>query len=139
METFLIDLEPIFSVLIGILATILSVVGGFLIAWLQKRIGVENQQIDQFVREYLNTALERAVDYASVQLRESGTVSIETNSAFVKMAADYVLQHVPDAVAYFGISEVQLKELVIARLRELFPETVSVVPVSEGTVIPGGG
>ena len=117
METSIIDLSPVLSILLQCLGGVVLAVGSWALYKVQQKFGLENEDK---LREVVMGAIERGVTYgkhkAEEELKDSDWAKIETKNAMIGHAASYVLGKVPDAVKKFGLSEEQIKDLVLAKL-----------------------
>lgn len=110
-----IDLSPILGVGIDLLAVVLMALGGWALAKLGRKFGLE---ADDQVRVYLNEALERGVGWAKEQARKRAEdfARIEVRNQAVAEVANYVIERVPSAVKHFGLDRARVESLIEARL-----------------------
>lgn len=117
METAIIDLGPIISVLIDALQGLLLGLGSWAVFKVSQTFGLEN---DEKIRGYLMAAVENAIAFGEKKAREGVKKAdwgkIETENAMIAHAASYIMTKVPDAVKKFGLTEEDVKELVAAKL-----------------------
>lgn len=110
-------MNALLDAVLQILAAGVLALGGYAIqrfaSWLKLRE-------DSEVRAYLNVALERAVDLALAEVRSSMAPRVlpmgPVSDATVEKAVEYARDRVPDALARFRISEVDLADMLRARL-----------------------
>jgi hypothetical protein len=84
--------------------------------YLAKRLKLGNEAS---IRAYLDRGVEAAVDYDMSQaghLSADGKLTVDAKNAVIKAGADYVLAHVPDAVAHFGLDQATVERKVEAKL-----------------------
>jgi len=117
METSVIDLSPVLTILLQCLGGVVLAVGSWALYKVQQKFGLENEDK---IREVVMGAIERGVTYgkhkAEEELKDADWAKVETKNALVAHAASYVLTKVPDAVKKFKLSEDQVKELVLTKL-----------------------
>lgn len=111
-----IDFGPILvDAVIPALSAVLLALGSVAIRWLSKRLKLA---ADAEVRRYLEAALEHGVSYGAAKATElaqdGGKVAVR--NAAVARAAQYVLDHVPDALRHFDITPERLEQMIEARL-----------------------
>tara|TARA_R110002020_G_scaffold185004_3_gene382488 strand:+ start:3939 stop:4466 length:528 start_codon:yes stop_codon:yes gene_type:complete len=116
-----VDLGPLASATIEIVAPIAITALSGLLTWVLARIGKSTGlQIDAGHRAALDQALRKAVTYAVGRLdeRAKGGIPIAVRSEAIEIATDYALQSVPGALKYFGVGTDRLKAMVEARLSD---------------------
>lgn len=117
METALIDLGPLLTVLLQALGGVVLAVAGWAVWKVQQKFGLENEEK---LRNTVMEVVERGVTYgknkANEELNDADWTKIETKNALVGHAANYVLTKVPDAVKKFKLTEDEVKDLVLAKL-----------------------
>lgn len=119
-----VDLTEILTALGSLAITVLLVLASFAVrafnAYLRHRTGLE---LDAETRRYLDAALNRAATYARLAvadiIRDRGP-GIDVRSTLLAVAANYAIDAVPDALARFGIDDARLKQMIEARLIDLF-------------------
>lgn len=123
--TTLVDLGPVLQAAISFVATVVLAVGGFALhklnVWLSAKTGHQNLINEDQVRGYLQTALDNAAHYAVAKVGSADWAHVDTKNALIAAAANYALEHVPDALSYFKVDEAGLAALIEARLAKLFP------------------
>lgn len=104
-----------FGPLLDQLWPLLGVALTALASWVAARAaGYFKLQSADIVRDTLNQAMQRGLDYARVKVGPGPTLGVE--SRVVAVAAQYVIDHTPDALRYFKVDEQSLKEKLLARL-----------------------
>ncbi len=112
----MIDLSPLTSVGIEILAAVLLALGSYGVYRLNKWLGLK---ADSEVRTYLDMALYRAVEYGKGQANaKAGKMTVKTSNEVVTAAVTYAVAAVPDALERFGITPEKLADMIRARLPE---------------------
>ena len=117
METLVIDLSPILTILLQSLAGAVMAVAGWALHKVQQKFSLENEGK---IREVVMAAVARGITYgknkAQEELNNADWAKIETKNAMVAHASNYVLSKVPDAVKKFKLTEDQVRDLVLAKL-----------------------
>ena len=110
-----IDLTPILNLGIDALAVVLVALGGWVLARLGRKFGLE---ADDQVRVYLGEALAGGVGWAKEQAkrRSEDIAHVEVRDRAVAEAGNYVIARVPDAVRHFGLNQTKVEALIAARL-----------------------
>lgn len=115
----------------GIAGTIVAGIGAAVL-WLARAavaaaVGYIQQttklELDEHTRDYLDRALQRAVDYAETKVGQSvgpAASEVDLHNATVAHAVNYVVDRVPDALAHFGITTEGLTAMVEARMMTVF-------------------
>lgn len=122
-QTFPIEFQDALTGIVSTVFTIVSVV----IVWLGNRFfslieKKTNFEIEDNFRTYLYEALDRGIVYGrNLAFEKAGNLTpLETDRELIALAANYVLDKVPDALEYFGLTdEAKVKDLIIARLEKL--------------------
>lgn len=126
------DLRPLWGYGVDLVITLASVMG----AWVIRRLTVWlNLHEDSRVRQYLDDALARALQYAvEVLLRRGEDLAVVTvRDELVAVAASYAASAVPDALRRFGVDGPALERLLRARLPEIVPHPAQ--PLVPGTLL----
>lgn len=121
MEGNIVDLGPVLGYLIQIIAAALVVVA----MWAVKRLGGKlGLDIDARQREVIYTAIEGAVGWGAMQARLKGEnlAKVNVKNELIHVAADYLVQRVPDAIRHFKLSPADVEQLVASRLEVELPE-----------------
>lgn len=127
-----VDLRPLWGYGVELAVTVAGVLGGWVIrrltAWL-------NLHEDSRVRQYLDEALARALQYAmEVLLRRGENLAVVTvRDELVAIAASYAASAVPDALRRFNVDNQALERLLRARLPEIVPHPAQ--PLVPGTIL----
>lgn len=103
-EGDVLDLRPLLTeTVIPLLATVLLSLGIAAIAWIKRRLGIEDNRA---LGEILDKAAVRAVQFAENTLRgglsEAGWTRLEIKNEILRTAARYVEQQVPDTLKQLG-------------------------------------
>jgi hypothetical protein len=107
---------------------------GVLLLWVVQRFGGSiGQQNADVVRGYLNDAMQYALGFAHSKLGP-GAISVDVKSPFIAEAVQFVLDHVPDAVKFFGLDQQSLAKLLAARLQVNLNATGTPTPATTSTL-----
>ncbi len=132
-----IDLSPLVSVAIQVLAGLLLACGSAAIAYLAKRLKLANEDS---LRAYLGQAVQMGVHYAVSQqnaLDAAGKLNVTVKQPVIAAAAAYAISQVPDAVRKLGLDEDSVQRMAEARLSALLQ--VSAQPVLIPPAAGGAG
>ena len=135
-----VDLRPVLSELLLAAFTILS--GGgvwvlrFVLLFLKSKTGVNVMEQEKFLREYLEAGMTRGLKFAQQELDDADWTKVEVKNQMLAMAATYVMTSVPDALSYFKLDEVGLRDRLAARLTDLTPAATTVVNVAAAPAAP---
>ncbi len=115
--------EGIYNVLQPYLLALVSVIATAIVGWLAELLRRKfNLDIDAAHREALQTALTNG---AGLLLGKIGAAAagrtLDFKSAALAEAVNYVLQAVPDAIRYFGITPEAVAEKLQAKLPQVSP------------------
>lgn len=111
----MIDLAPLASVGLELVAAVLMAVGSYGVYRLNRWIGLKE---DSEVRAYLDGALHQAVEYGLDRAAPvAGKLTVKTKNEVVASAASYAAAAVPDALARFQITPERLADMIRARLK----------------------
>lgn len=124
------QLGPILTVLVAALITFL---GTQLSVWLGRKFKLDGLKVDEMFRKYLQDAAFAGINYALTKIEKSKYTEIEVKNKIVQIAANYVLDRVPDAVKRFGLDSEALKKYLEARVG---PFDVTKVAKSEPDTVP---
>ncbi len=102
-----------------------AAVAFFVVKYLLAKIGASGILKDDVIRKYLTEGFEMAVHYAVSKVATADWTKIDTKNAAIAQAAAYVLDHFPDALAYFGYDTTKLQSVIEARLSALYPDLVA--------------
>lgn len=120
--------------LIGLAATVFLGFVGWIVAQLggvlKKKFNID---IDEKTRSYLEDAIYNAILYAEKKaLERAGGLSRPFGSnEKLAIAADYLFDHVPDALARFGLTREKVIRLIEARLGHIAPDSAGEEPEAE--------
>lgn len=110
----MIELMPVFEVLIGFLIAALTAFGAYALKKLGDKFGVDAESA---LADRLQDGLDWAIEFAEQRLHEQGKkYTIETERELVANAVNYVIDKFPVILAHFGITEEGLVERIEARL-----------------------
>lgn len=129
------DLAPLVQAGVAFMTTVVSILGVVATRWINAKVGTEKRTQDGQIRDYLNTALDRAIQYGAARAElpvpkvvthsPTGEVignalplNTDTGKAIVDAAAEFAKERVPDALAHFSIGDNNLKGMLAARLVE---------------------
>jgi hypothetical protein len=110
--------QPLASAGLEIVASLVLALGGAALLRLYRWLGLSQ---DAQVREYLDAALKRAVDFGVAEARRKFGLAVlapggDAYVHAVDAAAAYARQTVPDALRHFGIDDGGLVDRLRARL-----------------------
>lgn len=117
-----VNLIPIFTYLNEFIGLVLVGVAGWvvqrLLAWLQAHCKFLSQQTDSVLANGLNTALQNGVAIAMNKIGgvEAAHSTVEVKGLVQSMAAQYAIDHAPDAISHFGLSPEQVATKALAYL-----------------------
>lgn len=114
-----VDLSPIYSALneglLTLLAGLAIFIGSWVRQWLLAHAAFLGEQTDKTLADGLNRALSNGVQIAMQQVSsvESQHPGLDTKSAIAAWAAQYAVNHSPDAMERFGLdpNDLALKAL----------------------------
>lgn len=108
-----IDFAPLLNQVIWPLAgAVVSVLAVWLSTKLAKLLNLSNADA---VRGYLEPTLQNALAFGQAKTKAL-PLNVDAKNAIVAEAANFVIQHVPDALAFFKIDAEALKRILAARL-----------------------
>lgn len=123
VETYVIDLQPVAGDLFTIASAGLAAIGAWLLGGilvlLRQRYKLE---VDDKVRAYLDEALYTAITWALAKAKDrvADIKNPHVKNQMLADAANYALARVPDAIKHFKITPEGLKEMIEARLPDVF-------------------
>lgn len=131
-----IDVNPVLTtVIVPLAVTVLSGVASAVLAlgysWLKVKWGVD---IEAHHRAALHSAIVSGINLAVSKVGSLGRVpEIPVSNPFKRMALDYVLKSVPDAIKKFNLTEEKIEQMILAKIPQVIGETAPVVspPVSK--------
>lgn len=93
----------------------LAAAGGYVLTRVLRLVGV---QLDAGHRAAIEQGLERAIGYAANKVPDIVKVepTLDVKSVLIAEAANYALEHIPDALSHFGITPERLNDMIEARL-----------------------
>ena len=80
--------------------------------------GALNVTIERKHELALQAALTQGAKFAVERMREKGMLDVEIENEAVREAAQYTLDHVPDAVEHFGKTLPALKNMAVSRVAD---------------------
>ena len=129
-----VDLSPLVSLGVQVLGGVLLAVASVAAGYVAKHFKLANEST---VRGYLMDAAENAVAYAASKeqaLSAEGKFDVTTKNAVIGTASDYLLDHVPDAIAKFNLDRDHVERIVEAKLGQL----VNGAPTVSGLTMVAG-
>lgn len=112
----------IYEILVLVITSVFVVIGGAAV-WIVKKAlnyfeakaGVE---IDEGVRQYLQAAVDNGINWAKQKVLEEAKErsEIEFKSEVTAKTVQYLVDMVPDAVDYFGLTNEKLEKLIESKL-----------------------
>lgn len=116
------DLSPLLTVLVEVLAGALLTVG----TWAAKRLADKlKMDEDSQARTYLQDAIVRGIEYGAEQSKKYGNKNFsdfKVRNGVTYEAVSYLLDHVPDVMKRFGIDEDRAASMIEARLESWLPK-----------------
>lgn len=114
-QTGIVDLSPLLNQLIEAAGLVVMALASWALVYLKNRFKID---VDDKTRAYLSDAIDNAIKYAEQKTESTldPIAKVDTKNAKVAVAVDYVVAHVPDAVAHFGLTPDALARLVTAKL-----------------------
>ncbi len=130
-----IDLNPVMtSVVMPLAVTVLSGVASAMITWaaavFARKTGVFIEARD---RESLHSAIVSGINLAVAKTGQVAVIpKVQVNNPFTRIALEYVLRSVPDAVKRFNLSQARIEQMILAKLPQVMEQKTSSVspPVS---------
>lgn len=114
MESFLIDLSPIFEVVVQLLGVALLTLGTWAVKRFADKLGLEKESK---IRYLVDEVVYNAVNFGLQKLAEQGEkFTPETERKVVADAANYVIRSAPEALGFFGIDEERIRQIIESRL-----------------------
>jgi hypothetical protein len=109
-----VSLDDVFAPLRPYLAELMSLLVAAFMAWLVTWLrNVFKLQIEAKHREALQSALDKGAKLVLEQIdKKLAGKTVDVKSPFVANGVTYVLESVPDAVNYFGLSPERVAELI---------------------------
>lgn len=116
-----VDISPITSYLVEVLAAVAVVVGGWAVRRIFQWIGIKRDEKDQAQIENL---IGLGINFGKVRLQEIATKrsKIEIKNELVRFGAGYVIDALPGILQRQKITPEKVGEMVKARLPKLAPE-----------------
>jgi hypothetical protein len=110
----------------ALLMLLLSVAAYQAAAWFKRKTGVD---LDESARRVINGAIERAVHYATGEIRSrlqtDGRTELQIRNEIVATAVGYLAKTVPGTLKHFGITEETLADMVKARIPQWLPREIA--------------
>ena len=143
-----VNLAPLLNVAVEFAAAVLAALAipmfWALWGWLQNRTRLSKLQISDAQRAVIDQGLQKAIGYAVAQFQdrskaliEEADVSFTVRNAVVAHAANYAIDHIPEALAHVGIGKdtpEALAGMIEARLG-MIAIGKSTAPISAGTAM----
>lgn len=126
-----VDLGPLASAAIEIVAPIAITALSGLLTWVLARIGKRaGLEIEEKHSAALKGALEWGVRHAADAFddRAKRGIPVPVKSQAIEAAADYVLESVPDALRHFGYDRERVKRMVGTRMTGWLVDVVGATP-----------
>lgn len=130
------DFSGIIEIIYGLVKVVavagFSVIVPYAVKWLMDQTKIDELLGDDIVRNYLYDVLERALK-AGIKVADDKIATLNTQveieNEILGFAVNYVQDSVPDALERFGLTEDNVRSMLIARLEDALG-----VP-SDGTLI----
>jgi hypothetical protein len=119
-----VDLGPLITAVITFVGGVVSLLGGFAINYITKKLKLSGVVKDDTIRRYFTDAVGMGVHFAVSRLATADWTKVDTKNEAIATAVNYALEHVPDALKYFGVDGEQLSKMVEARLAAAYPDLV---------------
>lgn len=114
METSVDLTEVIVRIAVGIVAIAVA----YLVPKAKEALGVTIERKHELA---LQAALQKGARFAIEQLGEDGAFTVDMRHKAAKRAAEYAMDHVPDAVEYLQKSLPALRDMAVSRVAEELP------------------
>lgn len=111
-----VDFGPLLNTGIGLIEAAIVAVLGFVSLYIKRKWGLDTDLKHNAV---LNDALDAAAHLAIARLGPKSRVEISND--LVRLGARYAATGAPQALAYFGITDARLEQMIEARLAKLLP------------------
>lgn len=111
-----INLMPLFNILLPLFGVVFTLLGVAGILWLQKKVGVEKLFEKDKLYDMVDKQMDQAVAYGIQQLEKADWTKIETKNAILAGAANFMVDHADDLLNKTGMTEAKLKALLEAKL-----------------------
>lgn len=111
-----VDFGPLLNTGIGLIEAAIVAVLGFVSLYIKRKWGLDTDLKHNAV---LNDALDAAAHWAIARLGPKSRVEISND--LVRLGARYAATGAPQALAYFGITDARLEQMIEARLAKLLP------------------
>lgn len=130
IATTIIDFAPLVnSVLVPLAIGLLTVLGTWVLTKAKTWLGLQN---NSEAAKTLETAMQNALAFAQSKIPNltPATLTLDTKSALLATAANYVLAHTPDAMKLLGVDQAGLIQKLEARL------SVNTTPAAQSVAVP---
>jgi hypothetical protein len=123
-----VNFSPIINVVVEILAAFLMLLLSWVVTLIADRLKLSK---DSAIRAYLSSAVDNAIQYGKQKAEAAGAgATVKIDNQVVGHAVDYLVAHVPDALAHFGLTPDKVANLVKARAGWLTSDTPLAATVS---------
>lgn len=128
----MLDLSVLLTNVIAPLAvTVLSGVASAVLTlgyrWLSTKWGLDIEKSHRAaLHSALNSGINRAIE--SVRDRLGPHAQITVDNPFKKIALEYVLNSVPDAIAQFNLTPERIEEMILSKIPQVMGETTPPAP-----------
>lgn len=136
-----VDFTPLANQIIGISVAVLTVLAGWIakagVGFLASKTKMHDTQIEELLAARVNDALLRGIDFAESWAKSqvadpnSQIKHVRIDNFFVEQAVKYAVNHIPQTLNHFGLTEVDVTRMVTARLNGIMG-----IPVTDGGAVP---
>jgi hypothetical protein len=134
--TSVIDFRPIVD---QIVVPIIIPVLGSLVSWAAwKVVSMVGLKVNAQQQQVVDQGLNMAINYASLKVEGfiPGKVNVDVHNSAVATAANYAMQHIPDALAWFGVTDkAALVSMIEARIGVMAGPTATITPPGTPPII----
>lgn len=117
-----VDLSPLLTSAISLLALVLSGVGGFAIKFLISKAKLNDNQFEHLLAKRLDEILTLAIGNAEMYMKEqvndpsSPIKNVQFNNLFMKIAVQYAMDSMPGIIQQFGLTPERIADMIKSRL-----------------------
>lgn len=115
-QLFKVDFRDLAQGLVTMLGAVAVAAGANLVRLLTKKVGIENEALNQVIYAKLHKAIDLGVQYGINSLEKAEWTQVSTKNAITAAALGYVVEHAPDLMKKVGMTEDKLKQVVEARM-----------------------
>jgi len=126
--------EQAIAVAVTVLTVIAAVVSRYGVSWFASKTKMQDAQMEALLAERVNDILQRSIDYAEMWMKNevanpnSQIKHVQIDNFFVKTAAEYALNSMPDMVKFFDLTQQRIEDLIRSRLNG-----ITITPVADSS------